>query len=45
VPLYLVLANVFKRGDLISSQPASLPLPPTLDNIEAVVTRPDQLFW
>ena len=45
VPLYLVLANVFKRGDLISSQPAAPPIPPTLANIEAVVSRPDQLFW
>ncbi|MFC0106626.1 carbohydrate ABC transporter permease [Kibdelosporangium aridum] len=45
VPLYFVLANVFKRGDLISAEPAALPIPPTLDNIAAVVTRPDQLFW
>jgi raffinose/stachyose/melibiose transport system permease protein len=45
VPLYLVLANVFKPGALISANPAAPPWPPTLDNIEAVVTRPDQLFW
>jgi len=45
VPLYLVLANTFKAGDRISGSPASLPWPPTLDNIEAVLTRPDQLFW
>lgn len=45
VPLYFVLANVFKRGEEISADPASLPIPPTLDNITAVVTRPDQLFW
>ena len=45
VPLYLVLTNTFKRGDRISGSPASLPWPPTLDNIEAVLTRPDRLFW
>lgn len=45
VPLYLVLANVFKQGDAIAKSPASLPLPPTLSNIHAVLTRPDGLFW
>jgi len=45
VPLYFVCANVIKRGDQISKHPAALPIPPTLDNIVAVLTRPDQLFW
>ena len=45
VPLYLVCVNVIKRGDLIGKEPAALPIPPTLDNIVAVLTRPDQLFW
>ena len=45
VPLYLVLANTFKPGDRISASPASLPWPPTLHNITAVLTRPDRLFW
>ena len=45
VPLYLVLTNVFKPGDQISAAPAALPRPPTLDNIIAVLTRPDHLFW
>ena len=45
VPLYLVLTNVFKPGSQISASPASLPQPPTLDNIIAVLTRPDRLFW
>jgi raffinose/stachyose/melibiose transport system permease protein len=45
IPLYFVLINVFKRGDLIAEQPAALPLPPTLANIEAVLTRSDHLFW
>jgi raffinose/stachyose/melibiose transport system permease protein len=45
IPLYLVLTNVFKPGDQISAAPAALPQPPTLDNIVAVLTRPDHLFW
>jgi len=45
VPLYLVLANTFKPGARISASPASPPWPPTLSNIEAVLTRPDHLFW
>ncbi|WP_426502726.1 carbohydrate ABC transporter permease [Dactylosporangium sp. McL0621] len=45
VPLYLVLTNAFKPSDQISAAPASLPRPPTLDNIVAVLTRPDGLFW
>jgi raffinose/stachyose/melibiose transport system permease protein len=45
VPLYLVLANTFKPGDRIAESPASLPWPPTLHNITAVLTRPDRLFW
>ncbi|MEU5727161.1 carbohydrate ABC transporter permease [Micromonospora sp. NPDC047738] len=36
---------MFKRGDRISGSPASLPWPPTVDNIKAVLTRPDHLFW
>ncbi len=45
VPLYYVLVNVFKPGDRIAREPASVPLPPTLTNIHAVLTRPDGLFW
>ncbi len=45
LPLYVALVNVFKRGTLISKQPASLPLPPTLDNISRVLSRPDRLYW
>jgi raffinose/stachyose/melibiose transport system permease protein len=45
VPLYLVCVNVIKRGDLITKEPAALPIPPTLDNVQAVLTRPDGLFW
>ncbi|RZB14006.1 carbohydrate ABC transporter permease [Streptomyces sp. F001] len=45
LPLYLVLTNVFKPGPDITASPASLPLPPTLDNLTAALTRPDRLFW
>lgn len=45
LPLYVALANVFKRGDLITKEPAAPPIPPTLDNIIAVLTRSDRLFW
>lgn len=45
VPLYLVAVNVIKAGPDISGSPASLPIPPTLDNITRVLTRPDGLFW
>ncbi|SDJ01958.1 carbohydrate ABC transporter permease [Nonomuraea jiangxiensis] len=44
LPLYLVLVNVFKPGADIVPDPAGLPLPPTLANIEAVLSRPDHLF-
>ncbi|GAA4613245.1 carbohydrate ABC transporter permease [Actinoallomurus liliacearum] len=45
VPLYVVCVNVIKPGPKIAKSPASLPIPPTLHNITAVLTRPDQLFW
>jgi raffinose/stachyose/melibiose transport system permease protein len=45
VPLYFVLANTFKPGDRIGHSPASLPIPPTLDNLDRVLSRPDGLFW
>ncbi|GII32152.1 carbohydrate ABC transporter permease [Planotetraspora mira] len=44
LPLYLVVVNVFKPGADIVPHPAALPLPPTLDNIGAVLSRPDNLF-
>ncbi|MFI1092634.1 carbohydrate ABC transporter permease [Streptomyces sp. NPDC020917] len=45
LPLYLILVNVFKHGPDIVPHPASLPVPPTLDNVSAVLRRPDHLFW
>ncbi|GAA4576234.1 carbohydrate ABC transporter permease [Planotetraspora kaengkrachanensis] len=44
LPLYLVVVNVFKPGAEIVPHPAALPLPPTLDNVDAVLSRPDNLF-
>jgi raffinose/stachyose/melibiose transport system permease protein len=45
VPLYMALVNVFKEGPKIAPSPASLPIPPTLDNIRQVLGRSDHLFW
>ncbi|MEU7895800.1 carbohydrate ABC transporter permease [Nonomuraea sp. NPDC049152] len=45
LPLYLVLANVFKHGPDITASPASPPIPPTLDNLTQALTRPDRMFW
>jgi raffinose/stachyose/melibiose transport system permease protein len=45
LPLYIALVNVFKQGHLISKEPVSLPIPPTLSNIIAVMRRPDGLYW
>jgi raffinose/stachyose/melibiose transport system permease protein len=45
VPLYFVVANVFKPTEAISRHPATLPIPPTLSNIRGVLSRPDGLFW
>lgn len=45
LPLYVVLANVVKRGPEIARSPVSLPAPPTLANLSAVLNRPDRLFW
>ncbi|MFF3786874.1 carbohydrate ABC transporter permease [Streptomyces sp. NPDC001933] len=45
LPLYLVLTNAFKPGADITPHPASPPMPPTLDSVHQVVSRPDHLFW
>ncbi|MGV9384143.1 carbohydrate ABC transporter permease [Nonomuraea jabiensis] len=45
LPLYLVVANVFKHGPDITASPAAPPIPPTLDNLTQALTRPDHLFW
>ncbi|MGI8335069.1 carbohydrate ABC transporter permease [Actinomadura scrupuli] len=45
VPLYVLCVNVIKPGPKIAGSPAGLPIPPTLDNLSAVLSRPDRLFW
>ncbi|MFF2092189.1 carbohydrate ABC transporter permease [Paenibacillus sp. NPDC058174] len=45
LPLYLVLVNIFKPSDTIIANPLSLPLQFTLDNLTAVLTRPDHLLY
>ncbi|MCX5085082.1 carbohydrate ABC transporter permease [Streptomyces sp. NPDC056121] len=45
LPIYIVLVNVLKNGSSIVSNPVGLPFPPTLDNIDNVLSRPDHLFW
>jgi raffinose/stachyose/melibiose transport system permease protein len=45
VPLYVVLVNVVKDGPRISADPMGLPVPPTVDNLVRVLSRPDRLFW
>ncbi|MFE2728576.1 carbohydrate ABC transporter permease [Kitasatospora sp. NPDC059327] len=45
LPLYEVLVNVLKRGQDITAHPAGLPVPPTLDSLQMVFSRPDHLFW
>ncbi|GAA4564056.1 carbohydrate ABC transporter permease [Planotetraspora kaengkrachanensis] len=45
VPLYMILVNVFKQGEKITQSPASLPDPPTLENITGLLGRTDNLFW
>ncbi|MEV6105096.1 carbohydrate ABC transporter permease [Streptomyces sp. NPDC051940] len=45
LPIYLVLVNVFKNGPDIVAHPVGLPVPPTVDNVDSVLSRPDRLFW
>ncbi|MBE1491831.1 carbohydrate ABC transporter permease [Plantactinospora soyae] len=43
-PIYLMLVNAFKGQDRIVANPASLPIPPILDNLGTALTRPDNLI-
>ncbi|NOU88754.1 ABC transporter permease subunit [Paenibacillus sp. LMG 31460] len=45
LPLYLVLVNIFKENAAISANPLSFPVQFTLDNLKAVLTRPDHLLY
>lgn len=41
LPIYIAAANTFKQSDLILDQPLTLPIPPILDNIVAVLRSPN----
>lgn len=41
VPLYITFINVFKSTDRITASPFSLPIPPTMENINNVLTNPN----
>lgn len=45
LPLYIAVVNVFKSSDAIIESPLALPVAPTLNNLTAVLSRPDGLFW
>ncbi len=45
LPLYLAVVNVFKTLEQIRIRPVALPAPFTLDNIIAVLNRPDNLLF
>jgi raffinose/stachyose/melibiose transport system permease protein len=45
VPLYVVVSNTFKNGPDIAPNPMAPPIPPTLSNLTAVMTRQDRLYW
>ncbi len=45
MPLYLAFVNVFKTQEQITRRPIELPAPFTLDNIETVIDRPDNLLF
>lgn len=41
LPIYIAVANTFKPSDIILDQPLSLPIPPTMENITAVLKSPN----
>lgn len=45
LPLYLALVNVFKTEEQITRYPVALPAPFTLENLQNVLTRPDNLLF
>lgn len=45
VPLYISVINIFKTTKEISHSPLSLPIPPILDNIKAVLNDPNVNVW
>ncbi|WP_326557910.1 carbohydrate ABC transporter permease [Micromonospora sp. NBC_01796] len=43
-PIYLMIVNAFKAQPDILRSPASLPIPPTIDNLSTALGRPDNLI-
>lgn len=41
LPIYIAFVNAFKESDLILGDPLSIPIPPILDNIRAVLASPN----
>ncbi|MCD8014005.1 MAG: carbohydrate ABC transporter permease [Lachnospiraceae bacterium] len=41
LPIYISVINTFKDSDVILSSPLSIPIPPILDNIRAVLESPN----
>lgn len=41
LPIYIAFVNTFKESDEILSKPLYFPIPPTLDNIKAVLESPN----
>lgn len=41
LPIYIAAVNIFKDSDIILKSPLSLPMPPILDNIKAVLESPN----
>lgn len=45
LPLYLAVVNVFKTEEQITRYPIALPAPFTLENLQTVLARPDNLLF
>ena len=45
LPIYIAVANTFKQSDIILEKPLTLPIPPILDNILAVLKSPNTNLW
>lgn len=41
VPIYIAVVNAFKASDLILGKPLSIPIPPVIDNVIAVLQNPN----
>ena len=41
LPIYIAFVNTFKESDFILGDPLSIPIPPILDNIRAVLASPN----